>query len=348
MLPQPWPTSTLAPSSHLNRFRLPLISVIVPVFNEQAVLHECHQHLVRVLDSLHARTEIIYVDDGSTDETPQILEEFRRRDARVAILELSRNFGKEAAMSAGLDKADGDAVIIIDADLQDPPECIPLMLNEWSRGHDVVYMRRRSRQEESILRKLCAYGYYRLLNRLSRIKIPEDVGDFRLLSRCAVLALRQLPERSRYMKGLFSWIGFSQKELVFNRDPRAAGHTKWKLGSLLTLSLDGLTAFTTAPLKFASYLGLLVSGSAFTYGIWIVAKTLLYGETVRGFPTIMAAMLFLGGVQLMAMGVLGEYLGRMFMESKQRPLYLIKRHLPAEARQGVNGKAEMNEPSHVG
>lgn len=347
MLPQSWPSPTPIHAPCPHRSKPPLISVVIPVFNEQAVLQECHNRLTRVMDRLPVRTEIIYIDDGSSDETLQILQELRKRDSRVCILELSRNFGKEAAMSAGLDHADGDAVIVMDADLQDPPEFIPRMLEEWSRGHDVVYLRRRSRQGESVPKKICAYVYYRLLNRLSRIKIPEDVGDFRLLSRCAVVALRRLPERNRYMKGLYAWIGFSQKELVFDRDSRAAGYTKWGFRSLLNLSLDGLTAFTTAPLKLASYLGLLVSGGAFAYGIWIIAKTLLYGETVSGFPTIMVVMLCLGGVQLMAIGVLGEYLGRMFMENKQRPLYLIKQHLPAEAMQGVNDKIEMDVPSHV-
>lgn len=327
---QSWPTPI--PITCSSQSKPPFISIVVPVFNEESVLQEFHHRLIQVLDDLPMRVEIIYIDDGSCDQTPQILDALRQQDTRVCLLELSRNFGKEAALSAGLDYADGDAVIVMDADLQDPPELISRMLDEWSAGYDVVTMRRRSRQGESFAKKLCAYLYYRLLNRLSRIKIPEDTGDFRLLSRCAVVALRRLPERNRYMKGLFAWIGFSQKELLFDRESRAAGQTKWKFGSLLVLSLDGLTAFTTAPLKLASYLGFLVSFGAFFYGVWIAVSTLLFGEIVRGYPTIMIVMLFLGGVQLMAMGVLGEYLGRMFMENKQRPLYLIKRHFPATSR----------------
>lgn len=312
-----------------------LISVVVPVFNEEITIRESHQRLARALDDLKVNGEIIYVDDGSADQTTSLLKEIRETDARVCIIELSRNFGKEAAMSAGLDQAHGDAVIVMDADLQDPPELIPLMYEEWLRGYDVVYMKRRSRAGETAFKKFTAHTFYRLLNKLSRVKIPADVGDFRLLSASAVAALRRLPERNRYMKGLFAWIGFPQKELLYDRDARVGGRTKWKLGSLVALSLDGITSFSTAPLRIASLMGVLSASVAFLYGMWVVTKTLLFGEIVRGYPTMMVIILFLGGIQLIAIGVLGEYLGRMFMETKQRPLYFVKQLLPAQVARGV-------------
>lgn len=317
------------------------ISVVIPVYNEEDIIRECHRRLSCVLDGLDMGAEIIYVNDGSSDKTLQILREIHKTDFRVCILELSRNFGKEAAMSAGLDHANGDAVIIMDADLQDPPELIPLMLIEWRRGYDGVYMKRTSRKSETAMKKLTAYVFYRLLRSFSPTNIPADVGDFRLLSRPEVEALKRLPERTRYMKGLFSWIGFSQKELFYERESRAGGCSKWKFHSLLSLSLDGLTSFSITPLKLASYMGLLAAGGAFFYGLWIVAKTLLFGEVVRGYPTMMVVILFLGGIQLIAIGILGEYLGRMFMESKQRPLYLLKRVLPAKTLDNSRNSTEI-------
>lgn len=314
-----------------NSTRSCLISVVIPVFNEEDVLLICHRRLSSVLETLETKAEILFVNDGSTNQkTPPMLEAICRSDPRVSVLELSRNFGKEAAMSAGLDHANGEAVIIMDADLQDPPELIPMMVSEWQQGYESVYMRRRSRKGETVIKKLTAYLYYRLLNKLSPIHIPADVGDFRLLSRRAVEALKQLPERTRYMKGLFSWIGFSQKELLYDRESRAAGSTQWKYRSLLRLSLDGLTSFSTTPLKLASYMGFIAAGGSFLYGLWVVIKTLFLGEAVRGYPTMMVVILFLGGIQLITIGILGEYLGRMFMESKQRPLYLLKNPKPSE------------------
>lgn len=302
------------------------ISVVVPVFNEEDVVRASHRRLSSVLNTLEIDAEILFVNDGSTNKrTSPILEAIRASDQRVSVLELSRNFGKEAAMSAGLDHAKGDAVIIMDADLQDPPELIPLMLSEWQKGCESVYMKRRSRKGETLFKRLTAYVFYRLLNKLSPINIPADVGDFRLLSRRAVDAIKQLPERTRYMKGLFAWIGFSQKELSYEREPRAAGRTQWGTRSLIKLSLDGLTAFSTTPLKLASYTGFIAAGGAILYGLWIIAKTLFLGEAVPGYPSMMVVILFLGGVQLISIGILGEYLGRMFMETKQRPLYLLKK-----------------------
>jgi glycosyltransferase involved in cell wall biosynthesis len=307
--------------------RRPTLSVVVPVYNEEEVLPEFHRRLSAVLDGLGEDVEIVYVNDGSQDRSMALLANIHASDPRVVVIDLSRNFGKEAAMSAGLDHADGDAVIVIDADLQDPPELVPEMLREWRAGYDVVLMRRRSRARESWLKKGTARGFYYAIGRIGTIGIPEDVGDFRLLSRRAVEAVRRFPERSRFMKGLFAWIGFPCCELVYDRDGRYAGETKWNYWRLWNFALEGITSFSAAPLKVASYIGLASSLAAFVYGAYVVVKTLLFGDPVPGYPTLVTLVLLLGGLQLMALGVIGEYLARMFVEVKQRPLYLVARHL---------------------
>jgi polyisoprenyl-phosphate glycosyltransferase len=306
------------------------LSVVVPVYNEQAVLPEFHRRLGAVLDSLSPRVEIIYVNDGSRDASSALLAKFNAEDARVCVIELSRNFGKEIAMTAGLDHAEGDAVIVIDSDLQDPPELISDMVRAWQDGTDVVLMRRASRAQESWFKKATASAFYRVIGRLSDIDIPDNVGDFRLLSRRAVVAFRKLPERSRFMKGLFAWIGYPSRELVYDRDGRFAGETKWNYWKLWNFALEGITSFSAAPLKIASYVGFLTALVAFSYGVFVIAKTLLYGDPVRGYPTLVVLVLFLGGLQLMALGIIGEYIARMFVEVKRRPLYLIEqRRAPA-------------------
>ena len=306
----------------------PLLSVVVPVFNEQDVLTEFHRRLSAVLDGLALDAEVVYVNDGSADASMALLAALHERDPRVAVIDLSRNFGKEAAMSAGLDVADGDAVVLIDADLQDPPELIEQMLQTWREGYDVVLMRRRVRANESWLKKATSHAFYRVISRMGTIPIPEDVGDFRLLSRRAVAALRRLPERSRFMKGLFAWIGYPTRELLYDRDGRFAGDSKFNYWRLWNFALEGITSFSAAPLKSASYFGMAIALVAFAYGLFIMVKTLLYGDPVQGFPTLVTVVLFLGGLQLVALGVIGEYLARMFVEVKQRPLYLVARHLP--------------------
>ena len=306
----------------------PLLSVVVPVFNEQDVLTEFHRRLSAVLDGLALDAEVVYVNDGSADASMALLAALHERDPRVAVIDLSRNFGKEAAMSAGLDVADGDAVVLIDADLQDPPELIEQMLQTWREGYDVVLMRRRVRANESWLKKATSHAFYRVISRMGTIPIPEDVGDFRLLSRRAVAALRRLPERSRFMKGLFAWIGYPTRELLYDRDGRFAGDSKFNYWRLWNFALEGITSFSAAPLKSASYFGMAIALVAFAYGLFIMLKTLLYGDPVQGFPTLVTVVLFLGGLQLVALGVIGEYLARMFVEVKQRPLYLVARHLP--------------------
>lgn len=305
------------------------ITVIVPVYNEDAVLPAFHRRLAAALARVGGACEVIYVDDGSRDATEEILAKLRAVDPAVGVVRLSRNFGKELAMSAGLRLARGAAVVVIDADLQDPPELIPSMVFRWRRGADVVNMRRRTRAGETWLKRATAHGFYRLINRLSDVPIPEDVGDFRLLSRRAVDALNELPERNRFMKGLFAWIGFRQVTLEYDRAPRAAGSSKWPYWRLWNLALEGITGFSVAPLKAATFAGLASSLSAFSYGLYFVVKTLAAGEPVPGFPTLIVTVLFLGGLQLMALGILGEYVGRLFTESKRRPLYLIDEYHPA-------------------
>ena len=304
------------------------LSVVVPVYNEEAVLADFHRRLAAVLDKVPAHADIVYVNDGSRDGTMALLEELHRSDPRVAVIDLSRNFGKEVAMSAGLDEAGGDAVVVLDADLQDPPELIPDMIDVWQKGYDVVLMRRRSRMQESWFKKTTASLFYRAMGRIGTIQIPENVGDFRLLSRRAVEALRRLPERTRFMKGLFVWIGFPSTEIEYDRAGRHAGTTKWNYWRLWNFALEGITSFSVMPLKLASYVGLLTALFAFGYGVKVIVWTLLYGDPVAGYPTLIVVVLFLGGLQLMALGFIGEYLARMFIEVKQRPLYLVQRRLP--------------------
>jgi len=306
------------------------LSVVVPVYNEQDVLAEFHRRLGAVLDRLSLASEIIFINDGSTDGSLPALHSLRGRDRRIAILDLSRNFGKEAAMTAGLDHARGDAVVVIDADLQDPPELIAELVEHWRQGYDVVYAQRATRAGESPFKKATAYWFYRLIQRTNRVRIPVDTGDFRLLSRRALNSLGRLRESNRFMKGLFAWIGHPQKAVPYRRDPRFAGSTKFNYWRLWNFAIDGFTSFTVAPLKIATYLGIIIAGYAFIYASWLIVRTLLHGDPVRGYPSLMVVILLLGGVQLITIGVLGEYVGRMFAETKQRPLYLLNEYVPSE------------------
>ena len=263
------------------------------------------------------------MNDGSVDHTLDKMQQLHVKDSMVSYLSLSRNFGKEIAMLAGLDYAEGDAVIIMDADLQDPPELIPQMIREWENGYDDVYARRRSRAGETWFKKATAHWYYRILQKFADIDIPADVGDFRLLDRQAVDALCSLRERQRYTKGLFSWIGYNKKELLFDRDPRAAGNSKMNFIKLLGLAVDGITSFSVAPLRLASILGLIISTVAFAYLVFVIVKTLLFGDPVAGYPSMISIILFMGGIQLIVLGIIGEYVGRIFYEAKGRPDYLV-------------------------
>ena len=307
----------------------PGFSVVVPVFNEAECILDFHARLAAVMERLGS-WEAIYVNDGSHDETLLRLEALRRQDRRFAVLNLSRNFGKEVATTAGLDHARGDAVIVIDADLQDPPELIPELVAGWRAGFDVVYAKRRARVGESRTKRASAALFYRLMTHLGRVEMPADTGDFRLLSRRAVDAVLQLREQHRMMKGLFAWVGFPSMAVLYDRAPRHAGISKWNWWRLWNLALEGITGFTVMPLKVATYLGLVVALLSVIYGAQVVVKTLLFGNPVAGYPSLMTVMLFLGGVQLVTLGVIGEYLGRIFNETKNRPLYLVERFIPSE------------------
>ncbi len=302
---------------------MPKLTVVVPAYNESEGLRDFHARLAAVFDRLDLETEVLYVDDGSRDDTFAVMRALRDADPRVSTLKLARNFGKELALTAGLDHVDADAAVVIDADLQDPPELIPTFVQHWREGYDVVYGTRASRAGETGFKKLTASGFYRVMERLSSTPIPRDTGDFRLLSRRALDALRQVRERQRFMKGLFTWIGFRQLPVVYHRDPRHAGETKWNYWKLWNFAIDGITSFSGAPLKLATYVGLATAALAFVAALWVFGKALLLGDPVRGYPSLMVVVLFLGGMQLMALGVIGEYLGRLYVESKQRPLYLV-------------------------
>ncbi len=308
------------------------LTIVVPAYNEAHGLEAFHRRLSPVVAGLDLACSVLFVDDGSTDATWNRIRDLAARDPQVQGLRLSRNFGKEAALSAGIDHAESDAVVVIDADLQDPPERIPDLVAQWRAGYDVVYATRDAREGESPLKRLTAAAFYRMMERLSDTPLPRDTGDFRLLSRRAVHALRSLHERQRFMKGLFTWIGFRQTGIRYRRQARHQGRSKWSYWRLLNLAMEGITSFSVAPLRLATWIGLGSSLLAFAYGVWVFIKALIWGDPVRGYPTLVLVILFLGGVQLLALGVIGEYLGRMYAETKQRPLYFIEEHLGPTTR----------------
>lgn len=297
---------------------------MVPVYNERAVFPACVARVSAVIATMRVHCELVFVDDGSDDGSAEWLKSCTAPGCEIRTVILSRNFGKEAAMTAGIDVARGDAVIVLDADLQDPPELIPAMVSRWQEGADVVMMKRRSRAGETWFKRVSARLFYRLLNRISDNEIPENVGDFRLLSRRAIDALKRLPERNRYMKGLFAWVGMDTNVIEYDRAPRAAGRSKLNFLSLLRLALDGVSSFSITPLRLATLLGLVTATLSALFGVWIVYKTLVFGEAVQGYPSMMATLIFLGGIQLLAIGILGEYVGKTYLEAKARPIYLIK------------------------
>lgn len=308
------------------------LTVVVPAYNESAVLDAFHARLSRVLDELALDCDVLYVDDGSTDSTWQLMSALAARDSRTGAIKLSRNFGKEAALTAGLDQVTADAAIVIDADLQDPPELIPALVERWREGFDVVYATRSARQGETGFKRLTSALFYRSMDRVSDIHVPRDTGDFRLLSRRALDALHQLRERQRFMKGLFTWIGYRQTAVYYLREPRQAGITKWNYWRLLQLAIEGFTSFSTAPLRLATWVGVAASLLSFLFGLWVLGKALFFGDPVQGYPSLMVVILFIGGVQLLALGVIGEYLGRNYAESKQRPLYFVEEQRSARQK----------------
>ena len=308
-----------------QRHKQPLLSAVVPFLNEEECIPALIAELVESLSKLGTPFELVLVDDGSRDRSVAVAkaEVSKRPQINATVISLSRNFGKEAALTAGLEAASGDVVVPLDADLQDPPAIIKEMLAHWREGYDVVYAVRRQRAGESRTKRFTAYGFYRLMGRLSKTGIPADTGDFRLMDRCVVEALLKLPERSRFMKGLFAWVGFRQIAIYYDRDPRKLGQTSWNYWKLWNFAIDGVTSFSRLPLQVWSYAGLAIAILALGYGGWMVLRTLLFGIDLPGYASLMTAVLFLGGIQLLGMGVLGEYLGRIFEEVKNRPLFIV-------------------------
>jgi len=324
-----------------------LISLVVPVYNERDMLPLFFDRVLPVLAAVNLRHEIVFVDDGSEDGSAVYIRNEIKRTPGLRLVKLSRNFGKEAAVTAGLEHARGDAVIVLDADLQDPPEQIPAMIESWQSGADVVLMQRRSRAGETAFKRWSAHLFYRLLNRTSRTDIPVDTGDFRLMSRKAVDAILTLNERNRYMKGLFAWIGLPTRVIQYDREPRAAGETKWDYPGLVGLALEGLTSFSVSPLRWATVIGLFAASVGALFGLWIVIKAMMLGDATSGYPSLVAIISFLGGIQLLSIGIVGEYVGKTYLETKQRPVYLAEEVLesPVGVSQPLNTR--LAEASHV-
>ncbi len=306
------------------------LSVVVPAYNEEDVLETFHARLAAVLTDLSLDSEVLYVNDGSEDRTLEILARLRGEDARVGVVNLSRNFGKEIALTAGIDHAVGDLVVLIDADLQDPPELIPDLVSLLQEQEaDVVYAQRIEREGETWFKKATASAFYRLMRHVGEVPIPPNTGDFRVMNRRAVEGVKTLRERHRFMKGILTWVGFKQVALPYRRAPREAGETKWNYWKLWNFALDGVTSATISPLRISSYVGAVIAGLAFIYGIWVIIRTLAFGDPVQGWPSLAVIVLFLGGMQLLVLGLIGEYLGRLFNESKFRPLYLLDQVAPS-------------------
>lgn len=303
------------------------VSIQIPCYNEADGLPMLYDALCGqkgICETLKEyEFEFIFVNDGSIDNTLDIIKLYAEKDTRIKYISLSRNFGKECAMLSGFDYASGDCMVIMDADLQDPPLLIKEMLKYWEQGYDDVYAKRMSRGKESWLRKRFSLAYYSLLQKTSRFDILENVGDFRLLDRKCINALRELREKERYTKGMFAWIGFKKKEILFERGNREKGKSSWRFKDLLNLGIDGITSFTTAPLRFSTIVGFFISMIAFVYMCWVLIKALIWGDPVAGYPSLMVVILFLGGIQLLSLGIIGEYLGRIFNEAKGRPVYIV-------------------------
>ncbi len=302
----------------------PLLSVVVPMYNEEEGADLFFKRLEPVLKSITADYEIVCVDDGSTDRTLAHLTRHHVRDHRIKVLSLSRNFGKDTALSAGLDHATGRAVVPIDADLQDPPELISRMIAKWREGYDVVYARRSHRDTDDVQKRVTAGLFYRIHNWIADVRIPDNTGDFRLMDRRVVEAVKHLPEKTRFMKGLFAWVGFKQTGVEYRREARAAGTTKWRYWKLWNFALDGITGSSTVPLRLWTYFGAILAAATVCYALWLVGYTMLYGNDVPGYASLMVAVLFLGAVNIFATGILGEYVGRIYTEVRNRPLYLVR------------------------
>ena len=311
------------------------VTIIIPAYNEEESLPYLYDRLENVINKIdNYEFEILFVNDGSKDNTINLIKEYREKDSRISYVDFSRNFGKELAMIAGLDYATGDSVIFMDADLQDPPELIPEMIKYWEEGYDDVYAQRKSRAGESFLKKFTSKMYYKVLQALTSVEIQKDTGDFRLLDRRCVNALKKLRETDRNSKSMFSWIGYKKKAIMYDRDPRVAGKTKWNYKKLVNLAIDGITSFTTSPLRISTYIAIPTFLALFIYLIYVIIKCIRFDIAVQAYQAIILLVLFFSGVQIILIGIMGEYLGRIFNESKHRPLYLVNEY---------NDKKEMND-----
>ena len=304
---------------HMNK----TVTLLIPCYNEEESLPLLYDTLVPIMDDARYDWELLFINDGSTDHTLSAIQALRGKDPRISYIDLSRNFGKERAMLAGFDYAQGDCVVILDADLQDPPSLVPEMLRYWEEGYEDVYAKRRSRGKEGWLRKKLSLAYYSLLQKTTRVEILQNVGDFRLLDRKCIEALKQIRENERYTKGMFCWIGFKKKEILFDRGDRVVGKSSFNFASLFNLGIDGITSFTTAPLRMSTILGFIISLGAFLMMMFFLLKRLIFGDPVQGFSALIVVILFLGGIQLLSLGIIGEYIGRIFNETKNRPVYLV-------------------------
>ena len=311
------------------------ISIIIPAYNEQESLPILYERLTKLMDSMeNYQFEVLFINDESKDKTIEIIKELRQKDERICYVDFARNFGKEIAMIAGLDYATGDCVVFMDADLQDPPELIPELVKYWEQGYDDVYAKRRSRKGETWLKKFTSKMYYRVLQHVTKVEIQEDTGDFRLLDKRCVNALKKLRESQRNTKSMFSWIGYKKKEVLYDRDPRVAGSTKWNYVKLMDLAIDGITSLTTSPLRLSTFIAIPTFIVLFVYFVYVIAKSFIIHEAIQAFQAIILLILFFSGIQILLFGIVGEYLGRIFNETKNRPLYLVNEY---------NGKKEMNE-----
>lgn len=311
------------------------ITIIIPAYNEEEALPILYERMKKLMEDMkNYEFEILFVNDGSKDKTIQIIKKLRQEDNRINYVDFSRNFGKEIAMIAGLDYATGDCVIFIDADLQDPPEVIPELVKYWEEGYDDVYAKRKSRKGESWLKKFTSKMYYKVLQHVTKVEIQRDTGDFRLLDRRCVNALKKLRESQRNTKSMFSWIGYKKKEVLYDRDPRVAGSTKWNYMKLVDLAIDGITSFTTSPLRISTFIAIPTFFVLFIYFIYVIIKSFVVQEAIQAYQAIILLILFFSGIQILLFGIIGEYLGRIFNETKNRPLYLVNEY---------NGEKEMNE-----
>lgn len=314
------------------------ISVVVPLYNEQENIDALFRRLLAVLEALNTSYDVICVNDGSRDNTLKNLVEYHQLYPQIKVVNLSRNFGKDTAMSAGIDYSQGMAVIPIDADLQDPPELIAEMIEKWHEGYDVVYASRRVRIGESWFKRFSAEGFYQVINKLSRVSIPPNTGDFRLIDRRVVESIKKMPERQRFMKGIFAWVGYKQTSILFDREPRYQGQTKWNYWKLWNFAIDGITSFSFLPLKVWTYVGLIIALVSLVYASFLILRTIIFGIDVPGYASLMVAVLFLGGIQLLTLGIIGEYIGRVYEEVKGRPLYLVRDCYGFENREQLSDK----------